>query len=85
MDDIKNTPGWGMPDDFINRLDNARGKQRTSLEEMRDVLDSVYCIIRAMPISDSVSCRSLNPVMPIGDSGHADHCIGRKRAGKIAG
>jgi hypothetical protein len=41
MDDIKNTPGWGMPDDFINRLNNARGKQRTSLEEMRDVLDDL--------------------------------------------
>ncbi len=41
MDDIKNTPGWGMPDDFINRLNNASGKQRTSLEEMRDVLDDL--------------------------------------------
>ena len=41
MDDIKNTPGWGMPDDFINSLNNARGKQRTSLEEMRDVLDDL--------------------------------------------
>ena len=41
MDDIKNTPGWGMPDDFINRLNNARGKQRTSLEEMQDVLDDL--------------------------------------------
>jgi uncharacterized FAD-dependent dehydrogenase len=41
MDDIKNTPGWGMPDDFINRLNNARGKQRSSLEEMRDALDDL--------------------------------------------
>ena len=41
MDDIKNTPGWGMPDDFINSLNNAMGKQRTSLEEMRDVLDDL--------------------------------------------
>jgi hypothetical protein len=41
MDDIKNTPGWGMPDDFINRLNNSRGKQRTSLTEMRDVLDDL--------------------------------------------
>ena len=41
MDDIKNTPGWGIPDDFINRLDNSRVKQRTSLEEMRDVLDDL--------------------------------------------
>ena len=41
MDDIKNTPGWGMPDDFFIRLNNASGKQRTSLEEMRDVLDDL--------------------------------------------
>jgi hypothetical protein len=41
MDDIQNTPGWGMPDDFIIRLNNARGKQRTSLQEMRDVLDDL--------------------------------------------
>jgi len=41
MDDIKNTPGWGMTDDFINSLNNARGKQRTSLDEMRDVLDDL--------------------------------------------
>ncbi|MFC2054739.1 hypothetical protein ACFLV7_10690 [Chloroflexota bacterium] len=41
MDDIKNTPGWGMPDDFIYRLNNASGKQRTSLDEMRDVLDDL--------------------------------------------
>jgi hypothetical protein len=41
MDDIKNTPGWGMPDDFINSLNNAMGKQRTSLEEMRDVIDDM--------------------------------------------
>jgi len=41
MDDIKNTPDWGMPDDFINSLNNARGKQRTSHEEMRDVLDDL--------------------------------------------
>ena len=41
MEDIKNTPGWGMPDDFMNRLDIARGNQRTSLEEMRDVLDDL--------------------------------------------
>ena len=41
MDDIKNTPGWGMPDDFINRLNNAIGKQRPSLEEMHDVLDDL--------------------------------------------
>ena len=30
-----------MPDDFINRLNNASGKQRTPLEEMRDVLDDL--------------------------------------------
>ena len=41
MDDIKNTPGWGMPDDFSDMLNNASGKQRTSLEEMRDVLDDL--------------------------------------------
>ena len=41
MDNIKSTPGWGMPDDFMNRLNNARGKQITSLEEMRDVLDDL--------------------------------------------
>ena len=39
MDDIQNTPGWCIPDDYINKLNNARGKQRTSLEELRDVLD----------------------------------------------
>ena len=41
MDDIKNTLGWGMPDDFSDMLNNASGKQRTSLEEMRDVLDDL--------------------------------------------
>ena len=41
MDDINKIPGWGIPDDFIIRLNNARGKQRTSLEEMRDVLDDL--------------------------------------------
>ncbi|GAG08296.1 unnamed protein product [marine sediment metagenome] len=41
MDDLENTPGWGMPDDFNDMLNNARGKQRTSLEEMRDVLDDL--------------------------------------------
>jgi len=41
MEDIKNTPGWGMPDDFINSLNIASGKQRTALEEMRDVLDDL--------------------------------------------
>lgn len=30
-----------MPDDFINSLNNARGNQRTSLEEMHDVLDDL--------------------------------------------
>lgn len=38
MDDEYYVPGWGIPDDFMNRLDNASGKQRTSLEELRDVL-----------------------------------------------
>ena len=30
-----------MPDDFSDMLNNARGKQRTSLEEIRDVLDDL--------------------------------------------
>jgi hypothetical protein len=38
VDDIKNTPGWGIPDDYNNMLKNARGGQITSLEEMWDVL-----------------------------------------------
>ncbi|MFC2055756.1 hypothetical protein ACFLV7_15890 [Chloroflexota bacterium] len=41
MDDINRIPGWGMPDDFNDMLNNASGKQRTSLEEMRDVLDDL--------------------------------------------
>jgi hypothetical protein len=41
MGGLENSPGWGMPDDFIKRLNNARGKQRTSLEKMRDVLDDL--------------------------------------------
>ena len=34
-------PASGMPDDFIKRLTKARGKQSTSLDEMRDVLDDL--------------------------------------------
>jgi len=30
-----------MPDDFNDMLNNARGEKRTSLEEMRDVLDDL--------------------------------------------
>ena len=41
LDDIENTPGWGIPDDYNNISKNARGGQRTSLEEMRDVLNDL--------------------------------------------
>jgi len=41
VDDKKNTPGWGIPDDYNKMLKNALGGQRTSLEEMRDVLDDL--------------------------------------------
>jgi hypothetical protein len=41
MDDINKIPGWGMPDYFNDMLNNARREQRTSLEEMRDVLDDL--------------------------------------------
>ena len=41
MSDIKNTLGWGIPDDFMNNLENTSGYQRTSLDEMRDVLDDL--------------------------------------------
>ena len=38
MDDIQNTSGWGIPDDFNDMLNNRSGNQRTSYDEMRDVL-----------------------------------------------
>ena len=41
MDDIQNTPGWGIPDDFNDMLNNRSGNQRTSYDEMRDVLDDL--------------------------------------------
>ncbi|MGB7116323.1 MAG: hypothetical protein WBD56_09275 [Anaerolineales bacterium] len=34
-----NIPGWGIPDNYNDMLNNARGRQRTSLEEKRDILD----------------------------------------------
>jgi len=41
MSDIKNTPGWGIQDDFMKNLNNTSGYQRTSLDVMRDVLDDL--------------------------------------------
>lgn len=41
MDDIQNTPGWGIPEDFNDMLNYTSGNQRTSYEEMRDVLDDL--------------------------------------------
>jgi len=41
MNDFELIPGWGLPEDFNNMPNKARGKQRTSLEEMRDVLDDL--------------------------------------------
>ena len=41
MSDIKNIPGWGIPDDFMKNLNNTSGYQRTSRDEMRDVLDDL--------------------------------------------
>ena len=41
MSDIKNTPGWGIPDDFMNNLNYASGYYRTTLDEMRDVFDDL--------------------------------------------
>ena len=41
MDDIQNTPGWGIPDDFSDMLNYTSGNQRTSYDEMQDVLDDL--------------------------------------------
>lgn len=50
MADIKNVPGWGIPEDFNDMLNNASGYQRTSYDEMLDVLDDL-----AEDISKAVS------------------------------
>ena len=39
MDDMNYIPGLGITDDYNDMLNNTRGKQRTSPEEIRDVLD----------------------------------------------
>jgi hypothetical protein len=36
MDDIKNVPVWGLPEDFNDMLNNRSGNQRTSYDEIRD-------------------------------------------------
>jgi len=41
IDDIHNTPGWGIPEDFNDMLNNRSGNQRTSYDEMQDVLDDL--------------------------------------------
>ena len=41
MDDIQNTPGWGIPENFNDMLNNRSGNQRTSYDEMQDVLDDL--------------------------------------------
>jgi hypothetical protein len=41
MDDIKNVPGWGIPEDFNEMLNNRSGNQRTSYDEIQDVLDDL--------------------------------------------
>jgi hypothetical protein len=41
MDDIKNVPGWGIPEDFNDMLNYTSGNQRTSYDEMRDVLEDL--------------------------------------------
>ena len=41
MDDIKNVPGWGIPEDFNDMLNYTSGNQRTSFDEMREVLDDL--------------------------------------------
>jgi hypothetical protein len=53
MSDIKNTPGWGIQDDFMKNLNKTGGYQRTSLDVMRDVLDDLaYDISQAVPESE---------------------------------
>ena len=39
MDDLENTPGWGMPKSFLDALNKARGNQMNTLDELRVVLD----------------------------------------------
>ena len=41
MDDIQNTPGWGIPEDFNEMLNKRSGNQRTSYDEIQDVLDDL--------------------------------------------
>jgi len=41
MDDIKNTPGWGIPEDFKDMPNYTSGNQRASYDEMRYVLDDL--------------------------------------------
>jgi hypothetical protein len=39
MDYLKNTPGWGMPQSFLDALNKAMGNQMNILDELRVVLD----------------------------------------------
>ena len=39
MDDLENTPGWGMPKSFLDALNKAKGNQMNTLDELRVVLD----------------------------------------------
>jgi len=41
MSDYKNTPGWGIPDDFMSNLNNTSGNQRASIDRMRNALDDL--------------------------------------------
>lgn len=41
MDDTPNTPGWGIPEDFNDMLNNRSGNKRTSYDEMQDALDNL--------------------------------------------
>ena len=36
MDDIQNTPGWGIPEDFNDMLNYTNGNHRTSYDKIRD-------------------------------------------------
>jgi hypothetical protein len=39
MDGLENTPGWGMPQSFLDALNRAKGNQMNTLDELRVVLD----------------------------------------------
>jgi len=39
MGGLENTPGWGMPQSFLDALNQAKGNQMNILDELRVVLD----------------------------------------------